>query len=532
MLYKKIAGGLLAAAMLLSLAACSYRDLEQLLQQLPSSEPVSAADPPPASSDSEQALPVPSAEPAQSGETDLRFFWSKNNTPVWQDDFLAGETYYEFLYLRGEDVTDGPFLSHALAVMNEEIRRRQLVSAAEIQEHTEQVPPEERQYQGIWTQRVSVQRADQQVLSILRRDEIFTSVSVQTLNLDPVTGEPLTLADVFRDPEEVLELLEERLETTYKAAGKPLEERIRKIIKQDAAQGDLRWIVGYQNVTFILPPAMDPYLSELLFFPIWFDESPSLFQERFLSVPSRYVLRLMPGVPLEIDLDSADGRRNYFLATSETDEFGAIRLELTVNGRTYPLLPDAELAAGYDADLYLVYQADGNHLLYLDTTTENRYHALTVYRLRDMQLLQRFWNLGFYEGIVGHERIKELFVTPSRFTLYTTTELLGTMWGVCDFRVDPSSGLPVESMPYFDILPSGTLTTKRPVKADRLPEQTGEQIPAGTELTALRTDCLHYVDVSAQDGREWRIWVDASRWPATVDGIPADECFDGMLYAG
>ena len=209
-----------------------------------------------------------------------------------------------------------------------------------------------------------------------------------------------------------------------------------------------------------------------------------------------------------------------------------MRLDIAVNDRTYSLLPDEEMEDVQEVDLYLVCQEGGDHLLYMDVSGPNQYHALTVSRLADMQLLQRFWNLGFCEESAGGERIRELFVTPSRFTLQTNIELLGTMWGVCDYRVDPSSGLPVQTVPYFDILPYNTLTARVPVEALALPEQTETYIPAGTELTPLRTDCLHYVDVSAGDGREWRVRVDISRWPAAVNGMPVEECFDGLLYTG
>ena len=553
MLYKKIGSGLLAAAMAFLLTACSYSDLHRLLREIVSSAPASSSQPAPVTGDPESApgsspslpgngepasgdagaqAPLPTGEPVQSQETNLRFFWSKNSEQIWQEGYLAGETYWEYLYLHGQDGADGLFMPDALEALNEDICRRQSVYAGELREHAAQAAQPEHRYEERCIQRVSVQRADQQVLSILHRQEWGSSVSVQTLNLDPVTGEKLTLGDVFRQPQQVPDLLEERLTEVYRAAGRPLDERIPGLLERSAAQGDLKWIVGYQNVTFILPPAMDPDLSGLLFFSFWFDESPSLFQERFLSVPSRYVLRLDPGVPVKIDLDSRSQGRDRLVALTETDQYGNIRLDIAVNDRTYSLLPDEEMEDVQEVDLYLVCQEGGDHLLYMDVSGPNQYHALTVYRLADMQLLQRFWNLGFCEESAGGERIRELFVTPSRFTLQTNIELLGTMWGVCDYRVDPSSGLPVQTMPYFDILPYNTLTARVPVEALALPEQTEAYIPAGTELTPLRTDCLHYVDVSAGDGREWRVQVDISRWPAAVNGMPVEECFDGLLYAG
>ena len=95
-----------------------------------------------------------------------------------------------------------------------------------------------------------------------------------------------------------------------------------------------------------------------------------------------------------------------------------------------------------------------------------------------------------------------------------------------------TAGLPAAKQPYFDLLNDNILTTRIQVEAAILPEETREWIPAGTQLSFLRTDCQSYVDMGTEDGREYRIFVDVSQWPATVNGIPTDECFDGMLYTG
>ena len=77
-----------------------------------------------------------------------------------------------------------------------------------------------------------------------------------------------------------------------------------------------------------------------------------------------------------------------------------------------------------------------------------------------------------------------------------------------------------------------TLTTLIPLEAIALPDEIHETIPAGTNLYFLRTDCLSYVDMQAEDGQEWRSYLDTSQWPITVNGISIDQCFDGIFYLG
>ena len=59
------------------------------------------------------------------------------------------------------------------------------------------------------------------------------------------------------------------------------------------------------------------------------------------------------------------------------------------------------------------------------------------------------------------------------------------------------------------------------------------EIPAGEELILYRTDNSSYVDMKRADGSICRLEVDLSRgWPQKVNGMDAEECFDGMMFAG
>ena len=128
------------------------------------------------------------------------------------------------------------------------------------------------------------------------------------------------------------------------------------------------------------------------------------------------------------------------------------------------------------------------------------------------------------------EKRTALFTDPSDFVLATRLELLGTMWGTGHYRAGPPHGLPQEKDPYFELVNTNLLTTRLALDAQSLPDESQGILPAGISLTFLRTDCRSYVDMRAEDGREWRIFVDSSQWPVTVNGIPVDKCFEGMLF--
>lgn len=99
----------------------------------------------------------------------------------------------------------------------------------------------------------------------------------------------------------------------------------------------------------------------------------------------------------------------------------------------------------------------------------------------DMRLLENLWGMGLYEKFTEDgEKRRAVFTDPSSFTLYTLLEMLGTMWGTCEYQVDPATGLPAEKQPYFDLLNDNILTARIQVEAAILPEETREWIPAGT----------------------------------------------------
>jgi hypothetical protein len=54
----------------------------------------------------------------------------------------------------------------------------------------------------------------------------------------------------------------------------------------------------------------------------------------------------------------------------------------------------------------------------------------------------------------------------------------------------------------------------------------------GDLFTGVHTDGKTYVDMRTADGKECRIYVKYQGWQGYVNGIPEDECFEGIMYAG
>lgn len=537
MFYKKMGITLLAVAISLMLTACGILPFQAALRKLyPPEETTSEGLVPPSGTvnDSAEHNSSPPRGTSHGESLPLSLFQAEDGDSVWQDGSLLCSTEWNYFYLSQEDAAVYPALVAALDVLNQETAAAGAAYTTELSETARenfQVKSADDLY-AWYSQESIVRRADQTALSFLHYEEYFDTVNygsiVWATNLDPATGKKLTLADVFVHPEELPELLDDQ----YRANGQSVDEDTKEYFASCISREEFFWVVGYQNVTFYFSPPFDSlYTDDLLTLSFWFQDSPHLFQEKFRSPPCQYVVKLDPHSPLDIDLNRDDDFKDTIRYESYTGW-----PEIWVNDQFYSILPDEEIDAGIPLralEVYFVHTADEHHLLYIDTAVWNDYHVLSIYSLDDACLLERYWSVGFYEEFTEEgERRRELFTDPADFTLYALTELLGTMWGVCKYQVDPSSGLAVEKNPYFDVINDNTLTALIPLEAIALPDEIHETIPAGTNLYFLRTDCLSYVDMQAEDGREWRIYVDASQWPITVNNVSIDQCFDGMFYSG
>ena len=73
---------------------------------------------------------------------------------------------------------------------------------------------------------------------------------------------------------------------------------------------------------------------------------------------------------------------------------------------------------------------------------------------------------------------------------------------------------------------------KIPMMAQVVPDMDKHEFGEGMNLTPSWTDGETYVDLMTEDGWTVRFEIDISKWPRKVNGIPEDECFEELFYAG
>lgn len=225
-----------------------------------------------------------------------------------------------------------------------------------------------------------------------------------------------------------------------------------------------------------------------------------------------------------VDIDADGVQEQIVCALHRPAEYGGDINGITVTVDGEPFAFDDLMA--YNADIWLIRTAmSGTVWLYVDALSDNDYHCTTVYGVRPGQV----WSVGeFYGGFVAAPTDPEAMQLWSRFSLMSTLDAART------YRVG-LSGFPEPVSSFYRIDSASVLTSKRAVEGwtvNAAGELGGEPmtIPAGTKATFVRTDGAYATDLQLPDGRACRVFV--SDWPREINGVPVEDCFDGIGFAG
>ena len=509
---------LLALVMALSMAGCAEKDSPRRNHKKPTEEPV-----------------------AQSQVQPISVLVGGQYINRWSDDYIQlAFVSWQDVILADESAASYPKLAAALANWNRETHAMSEVALGTMCESAQNVASQIGQDFPAYydDSRTYVQRADSRIFSLCCQYEIFDGgmrpySGTTCLNLDPNTGKPVTIDQVITDMEGLPQLLEDSLRKKYSYIPGETFDGTAKLLKSYAPEA-YTWTMSYQGVTFYFGAyELAEGAAGALTVTLWFADSPKLFEESYTQRPANgYTISLPLADYVDVDLTPGDGK---------TDLLG---MGLTVEGNMWIELNDSRIYNqeffSYHMDAYLVTPDNENFYLYTDCSSDNDYHAIHVYELKDGQpvLLTVLWGGGF-EGLwvedyeLGATYFIRLFNNPTHYTLYTRTEVLSTVTGSRPYHTDPKTGLPQADTDYYrlssDMPP---LISMIPLEVEMLPDETTETLPAGTRFYFLRTDNATYVDMGLEDGRECRIKAVRRDWEWYVNGHSEYDCFENSMYAG
>ncbi len=385
-----------------------------------------------------------------------------------------------------------------------------------------------------------IQRADNRILSFLEKTyknngEDAPEAFWSTKNLDPDTGEEVRITDVLTDISGISGILERKLCAEYGG----LDPDAVKAQLDACRPEELTWTLDYQGIVFLFDPHKTPYFSDdALSVKLWFDEYPDLFNTKYTSeLLTFYAVSLPIGLNMSFDPVPGDGARASVFVKTDSDIYASYKtVSVSVNGKEYT----DEADCGYDFDVYLVFM-NGKCYIYYDLESDNGYHKICGLDINGSEIVQiaELSGTGFYSEHSEEDektaRISEytyIFNDPFRFKLKSRFDILGTRWGYASFALLEEDGTPKMTDRSFNIESEYGITTVKPIDAMRLSDENRETIPPETVLYPLRTDGESYIDMKNGEGTEFRLEVDVSSWPRKVNGIPEDECFESLPYAG
>lgn len=501
------------------------------------------------------------AQTAEAGAGALNLFRA---IETMADEAALCRVSYPVLALSGEDAAAYPALARAVDALNAnerayaqeaydallpaaqgDMERRAAYDAAAKAAEDTATPVEYDEAAGLagfeeFYRRVdlTLPRADSRTVSVLYSMTSFSggvhgNCYYYSANLDSATGRQLGVGDVVRDMAALRAAMEEGLAAAYPAADfSGLEDALNEYMADPAA---FTWTLDYQGVTFYFSPGeLAPYEDGQMRLSLRFDENPELFSLYYTVAPYSYAVPFTDGALLNCDING-DGHSDSVRVDFEyaADGAGIERLIIDVNGKSYTAnTPMTECR------LYAVYAPGEKRYLFISAQNLTGYGYISVYTLdrAGAGLVGMLYNSSLYaaEYTTACPGMP-LFTDPDDFMLGTRQQYLGTLTGLKSYSLG-ADGMPTSENGYFVLYGGAPLTLKGQLVTATIDPTTGtgtfaaETFAPGTRLNFLRSDGEGAVDMYTDEGVYCRLYVSGSPGGQNVNGIPAEQLFDGIVY--
>lgn len=352
-------------------------------------------------------------------------------------------------------------------------------------------------------------------------------------NIEPATGRTVELSEVLVTTDGLAEIIdsEARARDKYNQYAGNADD-----IRSSIADGTLRWGLGYDGLkvrlSFTGTNDGTYYYETTSDVTILFSEHPELFTSTYQVLPESYMIKMDPGRDYRLDL-ADDGSIDTVRFTEVEDSYGGLAsVEAVING-TVTKMPFAgeDTTWFFDAVPYYVHPAMGASYFYVSLDGEDSDLMMGCYKaegnaLTELDVFRHGLRVQF-QGCGTHFTDFAPYVS----ILSTTSARRCCTVG--------AGGWPVQVTDDYDISDANqTLVLKRDMTFDVVDgspdaDVTGSRtLPAGTKLNFWRTDRFSYVDLRIEAGDAYVRAYSEGGYPQTVNGMMAEDVFDGMTFAG
>lgn len=413
----------------------------------------------------------------------------------------------------------------------------------------------------MWTE--GMYYADETSATVTRGDASVLSVSLlnyydaggahpgttySSVNFDSQTGDILSLSDVVKDTDDLVETVTDELQKNYPDINDglisgDLQESVKTALTDPAYSPCFTLSGSGLSITFSAYD-LTTYAYGPEFVTLNFADYPDLFTEKYTAADDTCFAPVAEG---ETVTNPAGQHLSWYLETAVTsegiDDPANYKLHITVDGHetAFP----AELS--YSVKTYGLFK-NNKYYLYCDGAGDDGYHSLLVYEISgtgaaclsgDTPL-----SLGFYDYTP---------VDSDHFILQGRSQVLGTEQVGRYYSVG-TDGLPVkEDKPWTYIvtdengdLSNRTLTVRQEVTMEEVRDADDYDfakkrdtvtLEPDDKLTLRTTDNSNTAILETEDGKYLRVTLagedgDMVGGCQFIDGKDASEIFDGMILAG
>lgn len=558
---KKIKGIALIMTAMLLLGGCGQKNAETA-ESLPDRENRTGTE------DGSQAATLPGDTlPEETGEDNgrteeavlpLHLIKGEQSDSYYKDDDYSNklvEMKYGVIALTGEDEKRYPELAQVLKKLSEENKNTILTDYENLKSQAEDdlKAAKEGGYE-VYTPYSTecsfyVNRADNRVLSLGKSGYDYWGGAHGTgystgCNYNARTGEELRIQDVVTDVDTFAGLIEAKVYESGLTRDDLFldeEETLKDYILKAAADHTLNWEITNEGVTvWFNPYEISYYAAGMPSGSVSFAGHPEVFSDYYAETARTYVYAIEGLDVSDIDFDG-DGKADELSVWASMDEYGTYEaLKVSMKG-----VETSKDIWAYSYDPYILHTTDGKNYLYVICGSDNDYRMLEVFDLNGSSAVYvgEVNNCGLRAQLLDASSYlygEELLTDPENFYLESRMEVLSTYSASRKYHVG-ADGMPVADEDFYQVDTSTyewreALTAKKDVPCVQVAEDgsvTADNavIPAGTKLTLYRTDGSSLVDLKAGDTL-YRIEVDHSEWPYTINGVEEEEYFDGIMYAG
>lgn len=485
-----------------------------------------------------EAPKATTAPEAEAETVPVRILLENKRIVEWEDERQLYAVIWQNPLMGGEDAAKYPAVSTVFRSLktlrdkkSEEVATNLAGTAEELKQYADETDVSCYDSTGYF-----VQRADNHIISMrcnwnVNTGSIHPSNVVTGQNFSTETGAMLSLSEVVTDVEKIRALVKQTLSEKY--ADWLFEEW--ESLYDETETDNLAWTMDYDGLTFYFSPyELSFYAAGVLTAEIDFAEEPALFRDIYMTAPEQGWASAVPFHSF-MELDGVNGTKDTFLiglSKAEWDDF-YLKLEIEKNGRN---ILEYEMYA-YEYKTYLATVAHKNYL-FVEETTENDYKVLYIFDLSLDCITEPMvqMNAGFVTMRTDAEDYsygEEVFNNPAEILLSSRMDIFRTMNGTRSYSFDAKAGMLVPQTDFYTLDETlSPLISKIPLEVTVVGDTTRTTIPAGTEFAFLRTDNETYVEFRLPNGRECRVNVDTTGWSHMINGVPEEECFDGIGYAG